>query len=83
MTSSVLDVQIERLRSMTPEEKIRASEALRDAAWAFKAAWIRSRRLDLSEAEIQDAVRCWFLKTDVDRLNSEVDAIALRFRNEL
>ena len=60
VTRSVLDVQLERLRAMTAEEKMRASEALRAAAWELKAVWIRSRHPDLPEAEIQDAVRRWF-----------------------
>jgi hypothetical protein len=44
---------------MTAEEKIRASESLRAAAWAMKAAWIRKRNPDLSEAEVQEEVRHW------------------------
>jgi hypothetical protein len=59
MSRSVLDVQIERLRSMTAEEKIRASEDLRAAAWELKAAWLRSRNPGLPESEVQDAVRRW------------------------
>lgn len=56
---TVLDMQLDRLRAMTAEDKIRASEDLRTAAWEMKAAWIRSRNPDLSEAAVQDAVRHW------------------------
>jgi hypothetical protein len=58
--STVLACQQERIRAMTPEEKLRASEALRAAAWAFKEAWIRTRHPELPEAEVRDAVRRWF-----------------------
>jgi hypothetical protein len=53
----VRDVQLERLRAMTAEEKIRAAEALRRAAWEVKAAWIRRQRPELSDAAVQDEVR--------------------------
>lgn len=59
MPKTVLDEQLERLRAMTAEEKIRASEELRAAAWAMKAAWIRQQNPDLSDADVQDAVRRW------------------------
>jgi hypothetical protein len=45
---------------MSAEEKIRASEALRAAAWAIKAVWIRNQHPEWSEADVQDAVRRWF-----------------------
>lgn len=56
---TVLDKQLERLRAMTAEEKIRASEVLRAGALAMKAAWIRKQNPDLSEAELRDEVRRW------------------------
>lgn len=58
--TTVREQQVQRLRAMTGEEKIRAAEALRAAAWALKAAWIRSQHPDFSEAAVQDAVRRWF-----------------------
>jgi hypothetical protein len=60
MSTSVLERQQELLRAMTPEQKIRASEALYRAAWDLKAAWLRSPYPDLSETQIQDAVRRLF-----------------------
>ena len=59
MRPTVLEKQLERLRAMTPEEKILASEALRRSAWELKAAWFRSTRPDLTESDVQDAVRHW------------------------
>jgi hypothetical protein len=60
VTRSVSEQQLQRLRAMTGEEKIRAAEALRAAAWELKAAWIRSQHPDFSEEDVQDAVRRWF-----------------------
>jgi len=60
MSSPALELQRRLLRAMSPEQKIRASEAIRAAAWELKAAWIRSRRPGWSEAQVQDAVRRWF-----------------------
>ncbi len=59
MRPTVLEKQLERLREMTPEEKIRASEDLRRAVWELKAAWFRSLNPNLSEAEVEDAVKRW------------------------
>jgi hypothetical protein len=60
MSSPALELQRRLIRAMSPEEKLRASEALRAAAWDLKAAWIRSRHPDWSENTVQDAVRRWF-----------------------
>jgi hypothetical protein len=60
MSSPAHELESQRIRAMSAEEKIRASEALRAAAWALKAAWIRSQHPAWSEADVQDAVRRWF-----------------------
>ncbi len=60
MASPALELQRRLIRAMSPEERIRASEALRTAAWALKAAWLHSRHPDWSEDTVQDAVRRWF-----------------------
>jgi hypothetical protein len=60
MKSPAREVQQSLVRAMSPEQKIRASEALRRAAWDFKAAWIRSQHPDLPEGKVQEAVRRWF-----------------------
>lgn len=60
MSSPALELQQRLVRAMSPEEKIRASEALRRAAWDLKAAWIRSQHPGLPEGDVQDAVRRWF-----------------------
>lgn len=60
MPSPAHALQRDLIRAMSPEEKLRVTEALRAAAWELKAAWLRSRRPDWSEDEVQDAVRRWF-----------------------
>jgi hypothetical protein len=57
MALSVMERQLEVLRAMTPEQKVRASEALYLAAWDLKAAWLRSQHPELPEAEVQEMVR--------------------------
>ncbi len=57
MPQSALDLQRQLIRRLSPEARLRASEALRLAAWEFKAAWLRGLHADWSEAEVQEAVR--------------------------
>lgn len=49
------------LKAMSPERKLLASEALRNAAWELKAAWISSRHPDLTALAVQQRVRQIFL----------------------
>ena len=60
MPLSGAEVQAQVVRAMTPEQKLRVSQALRDSAWEFKAAWIRASRPDLAEAAVQETVRRLF-----------------------
>lgn len=60
MPSPALELQRQLIRAMSAEERICTSESLRAAAWALKAAWIRSQHPAWSEADVQDAVRRWF-----------------------
>lgn len=60
MSSPAHERQSQRIRTMSAEEKVRASEALRAATWTLKAAWIRNQHPEWSEADVQDAVRRWF-----------------------
>ncbi len=60
MYSSPAEMQVQLVRAMTPEEKLSISQALRDSAWEFKAAWIRSCRPDLAESDVQETVRKLF-----------------------
>ena len=60
MSASAVDLQVQLVRAMTAEQKLRLSQALRDAAWEFKAAWIRSNQPELSEPAVQEAVRRLF-----------------------
>lgn len=61
VTIEALEIQRGIIRSMTLEQKLRASEMLRDAAWQLKAAWLRRLHPDMPERDIQNAVRDWFL----------------------
>ena len=60
MHPTVLERQADVIRAMTPEQKIRASQALYAAAWDLKAAWIRSQYPDLPEDQVQAQVRQLF-----------------------
>jgi hypothetical protein len=60
MTKTVREMQDERLRQMTPSEKLWVSQRLRDEAWKLKAAWLQSIHPEWSELEVQDAVRAIF-----------------------
>jgi hypothetical protein len=42
---------------MTPTEKLRAAQQLRDSAWSLKAAWLRQKHPDWTEVKVQAEVR--------------------------
>lgn len=54
-----LQQDTETLRRMTPAEKLAVMHGLIRQAWALKAAVIRAREPDLSEAEVR--ARAWEL----------------------
>jgi hypothetical protein len=60
MDGSVTQLQDRILRAMSPEEKLRVSQGLREAAWLLKSAWIREHHPERSEAEIQAEVHRLF-----------------------
>jgi hypothetical protein len=60
MPLSGAEFQAQLVRAMTPEQKLRVSQALRDSAWELKAAWIRASRPDLAEPAVQEAVHRLF-----------------------
>jgi hypothetical protein len=61
MVDSVRSVQDRLIAAMSPERKLLISQALRNEAWALKAAWIRERNPELGEPEVQAKVRQIFL----------------------
>ena len=61
MSTDALEIQRRTIRAMTPEQKLRVSEGLRQTAWQLKAARLRQLHPDLTEDAVQDAVRKWFL----------------------
>ncbi|MBA3259743.1 MAG: hypothetical protein H0T68_09795 [Gemmatimonadales bacterium] len=60
MPASATEIQLQLVRAMTAEQKLKLSQALRDSAWEFKAAWIRSSQPELTECAVQEAVRRLF-----------------------
>jgi len=60
MSSDVLERQRDLIRAMTPEQKVRAVEALYRMAWDLKAAWLRTLHPEWPEAEVQEEVRRLF-----------------------
>lgn len=60
MSLSGVEIQAQLVRAMTPEQKLRLGQALRDSAWELKAAWIRAIRPDLGESAVQETVRRLF-----------------------
>ena len=58
---SLHPAQIEAYRRMTPEQKIAQFQALYWQARALKAAWLRERHPEWTEAAIQARVREIFL----------------------
>jgi hypothetical protein len=60
MDSTARELQLRLVQAMTAEQKLLASQSLRELAWGLKAAWIRSRQPELSEAEVQETVRRLF-----------------------
>ena len=53
---------LELLRRQTPSQKARAIHGLRCTAWRLKAAWIRQREPELTNAQLEERVRQIFLR---------------------
>lgn len=60
MPMPAIALQEELIRSMSVERKLEVSQALREAAWELKAAWIRSMHPELPEPGVQEEVRRLF-----------------------
>ncbi|MEM9081357.1 MAG: hypothetical protein AAGC74_11770 [Verrucomicrobiota bacterium] len=53
-------MEVERreiLRRMSPEQKLRAAQRLRESAWAVKVAWVRRQHAEWSEDRVEGLVR--------------------------
>ncbi len=55
--AKLADRELERLRAMSPAEKLAVSEALWRDAWRLKAASFRSRHPEWSDAQVESATR--------------------------
>ncbi len=51
------DAETERLRQLTPDERVRIANALWEQAWQAAAAGVRARHPDWSDAQIAAGVR--------------------------
>lgn len=60
-TSEPEDPQVEILRRMTPEQKLRAAERLYWSARELEAAWFRHEHPEWTEEQVEKAVRDAFL----------------------
>ncbi len=60
--SSVLELELRRLRSMTATEKVAAMESLWRHAWSLTAAGVRGRHPDWNPQQIEAEVRRVFLR---------------------
>lgn len=58
------DPQVEILRRMTPEQKLRAAERLYWSARELKAAWLRHEHPEWTEEQVEKAVRDAFAQSD-------------------
>ena len=59
--NSSKDIGLQILKKLTPEQKLRAAERLYWSAWQLKAAGVRAQNPQLTEKEVQEAVRTIFL----------------------
>ena len=57
MDPRVVHVQVEAIRALTVEDRLRVAESLRAFAWGLKASVIAQRHPELSEAEVTARVR--------------------------
>ena len=58
--ASVLELELQRLRSMTASDKISAMQALWREAWSLSAAGVRGRHPDWEPAQVEAEVRRLF-----------------------
>ena len=59
--TSVLDLELARLRAMTASEKVAVMHALWRQAWSLTVAGVRGRHPDWSQGQVDAATRAIFL----------------------
>lgn len=58
---SAESIQNDLIRQMTPRRRLEIAHSLYQTAWHFKAAWLRARHSEWSEADIQRLTRRIFI----------------------
>jgi hypothetical protein len=71
------DPQVEILRRLTPEQKLRAAERLYWSVWELKAAWFRQEHPEWREEQVKKAVRDVFAWSELAILRE-----LLRYRED-
>lgn len=59
---SVLDLELQRLRSMTASEKVAVMQSLWRQAWSLKVAGVRGQHPEWTLEQVESAVRSIFLE---------------------
>lgn len=60
--TSVLDLELQRLRSMTASEKVAVMQSLWRQAWSLKHSGVRAQHPEWTPVQVEDEVRAIFLK---------------------
>lgn len=60
--TSVLDLELQRLRAMTASEKVAVMQSLWRQAWSLKSAGVRAQHPEWTLEQVESAVRTIFLK---------------------
>ena len=60
--TSVLDLELQRLRTMTASEKVAVMQSLWRQAWSLKLAGVRAQHPDWTPVQVDCEVRAIFLK---------------------
>ena len=60
--TSVLDLELQRLRTMTASEKVAVMQSLWRQAWSLKLAGVRAQHPEWTPVQVDDEVRAIFLK---------------------
>lgn len=60
--TSVLDLELQRLRAMTATEKVAVMQSLWRQTWSLKSAGVRAQHPEWTLEQVESAVRTIFLK---------------------
>ena len=60
--TSVLDLELQRLRTMTASEKVAVMQSLWRQAWSLKSVGVRAAHPEWTREQVESAVRTIFLR---------------------